>query len=218
MAIENRSISRRSRGIAALALAVAASLAASETASGTTTDEIKATCPVCGKEFQALEIMSTNNFGGMDRDFFGRARGEQPIEISIWTCPACLFSGFKGEFEEACPEDLKKNLPPALASLRKEWKDEKDPLPSWRRYELAEKVAELRGDPVETRGWLALRSAWCVRLAKSLPTGEESAAWAPEQEAIGTPGMNDWLKDCSRRSLAAMGADDGTAGGAEEKK
>jgi rubredoxin len=196
-AFRRRRAPRVAAALAALALAPAAAL-------GTTTEEVDATCPVCGAEFKAFVILSTNTFGGQDRDFFSRARGEQPVEIVIWTCPSCSFSGFKDDFEKAVSGDLKKAFSRSLASLRAEWKDEKDPLPSWRRYELAGRVAELRGDAAETRGWLALRAAWCVRLGMGLPTAAESAAWSADSAAFGRA-LDELYKGAEPKAAAAAG-------------
>ncbi|MCU0723538.1 MAG: DUF2225 domain-containing protein, partial [Planctomycetes bacterium] len=197
-------VPRRVRGGSALAAALLAALGAAGTVSATTTRKVDVTCPVCGAGFQAFEVMSTNNAGGQDRDFFSRARGQQPLTIVVWACPACGYAGFKGAFEKTLSPDQKKALAKAAAALRAEWKDEKDPLPPWRRYELALKAAEVLDESAEARGWLALRAAWCVRLAMSLPTPAETAAWAPEGAAFGT-GLEETFKALGDKAREASG-------------
>ena len=56
-------------------------LVLSADAHATTMDRVAVKCPVCDAKVAALSIMSTNNFGGVDRDFLERAVGSQPILI-----------------------------------------------------------------------------------------------------------------------------------------
>jgi len=60
--------------------------------------------------------MSTNNFGGQDRDFCQRAVGTQPVLIVAHACPQCLFPGYSDDFEG------KTEIPDEVAALFKEGK------------------------------------------------------------------------------------------------
>ncbi len=55
-------------------------------------------CPVCGNKTSAKSLMSTNSFGGHDRDFLSYATGDQPVLILPVSCEKCYYSGFESDF------------------------------------------------------------------------------------------------------------------------
>jgi uncharacterized protein (DUF2225 family) len=69
-------------------------------------------CPVCTAKVDAMVIVSTNNFGGEDRDFLIYPVGFNPIFIEPITCIRCLFSGYTDDFGEknSIPEPVKEKI------------------------------------------------------------------------------------------------------------
>jgi hypothetical protein len=87
----------RVRRLVVLCCALVACLAAVAAYATTLMDEERG-CPVCGERVTALIPMSTNNFGGQDRDWLQRARGTQVISVVVTTCGRCGFTGYPDEF------------------------------------------------------------------------------------------------------------------------
>lgn len=150
-------------GTAMLALTVVVG-----TVLATTKHPVDVTCPVCARAFKAAEFMSTNSFGGQDRDFLGHARGEQVFLFACWTCPKCLYSGYGDDFKAgAVPDAVLKTLredrplksPVAIAADLENTED----IPAWVRYDLAIQTAKVRGEKPLVLAWLTLRAGQTQR-------------------------------------------------------
>ena len=160
-------------------------------ASATTMDPVAQTCPVCANGFDAMVLMSTNNFGGQDRDFLTRAGGHQPILIYPVTCPKCYYSGYGDDFspKTKLPDDLKDEITSrkALKPLVPIDKDmQSHDIPAWVRYDLIAQTLALRGRDYETLANQYLSASWAVRLdddplpGLDEPTLKKVRAWIEE--------------------------------------
>ncbi|MBN2496367.1 MAG: DUF2225 domain-containing protein [Deltaproteobacteria bacterium] len=129
----------------------------------TTMHKEEVSCPICGQKLTVRRIMSTNNFGGQDRDFCEHARGAQPLLVGPTTCARCLFTGY--------PDDFDKKPGPELEALRKQLLEQKPlkargPLElNWVRRDLHIQYLML-SDALDERllADMYLRIAWAVRL------------------------------------------------------
>ena len=144
-------------------------MAAAAPASATTVEPVAQTCPACASKFEAMVIMSTNNFGGQDRDFLTRAGGNQPVLIYPVTCPNCYYSGYDRDFspKTRLPDDLKDEITSgkALKPLVPIEKDvQSHDIPAWVRYDLIAQTCALRGRDYETLANQYLSASWAVRL------------------------------------------------------
>jgi len=125
----------------------------------TSVERVTVTCPICGREIEAEELVSTNNLGGQDTDFLMRAGGQNPIMIIAITCPKCLYSGYLGDFREPVSEEFKAKF--TAAKLR--------PLDSidkpWVRHDLIAQVMKLKDATPRTLAGQYLKESWAARLA-----------------------------------------------------
>jgi uncharacterized protein (DUF2225 family) len=126
-------------------------LACVPVAYGTTTEEVAVKCPVCDNEFKAEQWNSTNNLGGVDRDFLKHAAGGQVFLIMCWTCPRCCYTGYPDDFDsEEAPKELiaklKKENPLRPAEPIDPNVVESRKIPSWIRYDLRIQVLKLVPD------------------------------------------------------------------------
>jgi len=129
-------------------------------------EEVK--CPVCGNEFEGWVWGSTNTHL-RDGDFCPHALGDQVLMLDGWTCPKCLYSGFKPDFDpKTKPQDLIARLkkgqllkaPAAVSPRLKRCTS----IPAWVRKDLYLQILELRGGiPPRVRMWVALNAAWTQR-------------------------------------------------------
>ncbi|MCA9793199.1 MAG: DUF2225 domain-containing protein, partial [Candidatus Eremiobacteraeota bacterium] len=138
----------------------------------------EATCPVCGTQVSVTVLYSSNNAGGMDRDFLERPAGGFALLLTPATCPKCHYTVADASlFEEAVPPELVAHLPeltipehqpvtpngPSRAYFT-EGLDSLQSLPAWVRWDLMAQQSKLVGDPVLTQALFMHRAAWSVRL------------------------------------------------------
>ena len=138
------------------------------------------TCPLCGTQFTARVVMSTNNFGGMDHDLCPHAVGYTPIADYVWGCPNCNLCGYPSVFKmEYSNEEktkiqnwLKENYPPKTEKPKQDDEEEDayrqnqygyTNLPSYKRYEIAAELAKLTNKSNYEIGKMFLSATWCVR-------------------------------------------------------
>jgi hypothetical protein len=171
---------------------------------GTTFSSAPRFCPLCAAPVTVQIPLSTNDFGGQDRDLLRRAAGAQVFMEVTATCGHCGFTGWPDDFPEAKPrrhrapegegltEALREafaaenavKLPDTLASLPRRpeapWAD----LPAWARLDLLAQTVALRGGDPEKVADLWLQASWAVRLG-----------WFPvHHEAVApTVAQHDWL-------------------------
>lgn len=150
-------------------------------AQATRSSSIQLTCPVCGNSLSGRELMSTNNFGGVDTDFMQRPMGAYPIMIRPATCLKCGFSGYIDDFSE----EAKKNMPATFTAAIKQEKalkpavdlasysDHTD-MPVWAKYDLIAQVRKLENAPAGDIAHQYLCAAWAVRIDSFLPLPEEN--------------------------------------------
>src|SRR5262245_4188321 len=113
--------------------------------------------------------MSTNSFGGQDRDFLSHAVGEQVFLFECWTCPRCYYTGFPDDFvkERVNPELIglileQRMLKPA-EKIARSLRDSED-IPAWIRYDLLSQVLKLRKDATALdQAWAYMRTAQTQR-------------------------------------------------------
>lgn len=131
------------------------------------------TCPVCGAEFEAHAVLQTNTFGGVDRDFFARAVGPQPVAYRVSSCPTCAFSGYLDDFEATTqiPPDLADRFltPPGLRPAGIADDVSLNDLPAPQRYAMAIATYRLLNRSTEARAWLHLRASWAIRDQAHVP-------------------------------------------------
>lgn len=125
----------------------------------TSVKRVTVNCPICGREIEAEELVSTNNLGGQDTDFLTRAGGQNPIMIIAITCPQCLYSGYLGDFREPASEEFKAKF--AAAKLRPLDSIEKP----WVRHDLIAQVMKLKDAPAGKLADQYLKVSWAARLA-----------------------------------------------------
>ena len=127
-------------------------------------------CPVCMAKVDAMVIVSTNNFGGQDRDFLTYAVGFNPIFIEPITCIRCFFSGYTDDFERksSIPELVKENILSGkilrpispITSI-----SDYDQIPAWQRYDLIAQTYQLLNKDKNTLADQYLKASWTVRLS-----------------------------------------------------
>ncbi len=125
----------------------------------TSTMPITLTCHCCSATFDSETWASTNSLGPLTTDFDPRPSGLPSLPLEITTCPQCGFSGSPAEFVRPplVPDDVKDKV-------KKEIGPQRDyPIPAWKSYEYAARIAEWRGAAAHTVGRLYHKAAWCSR-------------------------------------------------------
>lgn len=125
---------------------------------------VEAVCPVDGFKFQALEVVGTNQWGGLDWDFCPHAFKTTPLEFFVWACPSCGFAGKKKDFEAALTDDEKISLRARLAPpipLRKGMKQ--SDIPGHVKYDLLAQVHAIRKSKPEEAARAWLHASWSLR-------------------------------------------------------
>lgn len=148
---------------------------------------VRVKCPVDGARFSAYDVVRTNKWGGIDRDWCAHAFKTRPIDHHVWVCPKCAFAGTKKEFESETeiPEDararLRKELKPAVPIPKGAKQKE---IAGHVKFDLLAQVHALRGDGDLKIGMAYLRASWAVRQsgASDLPDFDE---WTRLKERYG---------------------------------
>lgn len=142
-------------------------------------------CPVDGLRFAAVEVVSTNQWGGRDADGCPHAYKTTPLEFLAWVCPSCGFAGLKKDFEAKLPEEerrrLREGLKPAVP-LRRGMRQEE--IPGHAKFDLLAQVAHLRGAPPSEVGRAYLYASWSVR-QQGAPALEDFEEWHALRERYG---------------------------------
>lgn len=163
---------------ALLFLSLALVITTSRTLDATDLVRVDGSCPVCGQKLVLHQVVSSNNFGGRDRDLCEHAVGEQALLVAPHTCPRCLFSGYPEEFSSPASESLKQ-----LVLRQRVLRAAGELSKAWVRHDLIAQRLLLEGAPPERLGEQYLRTAWAVRLgdgggfdalAAELAAGEDS--------------------------------------------
>lgn len=123
----------------------------------TTFRQVDVICPCCASEFQALELTSTNNFGGQYTDFHQIAVGTPPIPLLMNACPTCAFSGYVSAFQgKDVSAEVKHKVRDELTPHAQEVQQD-----GGRRYEFAARIASWQNEPPNRLADYYLRAAWC---------------------------------------------------------
>ncbi len=147
---------------------------------------VPAVCPVDGTRFTGIEIVLTNQYGGVDADFCPHALKTTPLEFYVWTCPSCGFSGRKKDFEAKLGEDEKKALKEGLKPLEPIAKGTKQAdIPGHVKYDLMAQAARLRGLGPREEGKAYLHASWSCR----------------QQGTVELIGFEEWKALCVRYGL-----------------
>ncbi|MFX0199966.1 MAG: DUF2225 domain-containing protein [Candidatus Hodarchaeota archaeon] len=137
----------------------------------TTKRKTQLTCPVCEERFDDFVLMSTNTFGGQDRDFLSRASGDQPVLIYPKTCPQCLYSGYPDDFKavsDAIKEQiLQKGALKPMIQISQESKSSE--IPASIKYDLIAQTYRLRAKPEKTIAQQFLSASWATRIEARVP-------------------------------------------------
>lgn len=155
---------------------IAAILLCPGIAQATRSSSIQLECPICGNSLSGRELMSTNNFGGVDTDFMQRPMGASPILIRPATCLECGFSGYIDDFSE----ESKKKMPATFTAAIKQDKVLKPAvdlasysnqidIPAWAKYDLIAQVRKLENAPAGDIAHQYLCAAWAVRIEAVIP-------------------------------------------------
>lgn len=148
---------------------------------------VEATCPVDGTRFKAILAGPLYALGGMDRDHCPHPGGRPRLQHIVWTCPRCLFTGLKDDFDYVDGQqrvaaktppssDQKKKFPGALTPLEKlPEKFDQIKIAGEVKFDLLAQVRALRGAEALEIGKAYLQGAWVVRqhAAPSLTDFEE---------------------------------------------
>jgi tetratricopeptide (TPR) repeat protein len=125
--------------------------------------DVDVVCPIDGTKFRAVEIVSSNSWGGVDADNCPHAIKTTPLEFRVWTCPTCYYSGLKGAFDPKFAE-FKSTLAGKLKPLVDIKKNAKQAdIPGHVKFDLMAQAAILRGAPPEEVGNAYLWASWVER-------------------------------------------------------
>ncbi|HXG60270.1 MAG TPA: DUF2225 domain-containing protein [Planctomycetota bacterium] len=138
---------------------------------------VEALCPVDGFRFTAVEILSTNSWGGRDADGCPHAFKTTPLEFLAWVCPSCGFAGLKKDFSAALSDEerrrLREGLKPAVPLRRGMRQDE---IPGHVKFDLLAQTARLRGAPPAEVGRAYLYASWSAR-QQGAPALDDFEEW-----------------------------------------
>ncbi len=81
---------------------------------------VEAVCPADGARFEAVEIVSSNTWGGVDADFCPHAFKTAPLEFRVWVCPSCAFAGRQEDFGKPVSAEEKDALAAEQKDLDRE--------------------------------------------------------------------------------------------------
>ena len=125
---------------------------------------VKVVCPLDGHSFTAIQIVRTNDWGGVDLDFCRHAYKTRPMNFYVWVCPNCTFTGKKKDFDTPLSDQTKKALLGKLISQKKISKKMKQTdIPAHVKYDLLAQVKTLtNGSPLDI-GRAYLGAAWTFR-------------------------------------------------------
>jgi hypothetical protein len=150
-----------------------------QTGWATTAFPEKVNCPVCQTGFSVARMMSTNNAGGVDRDFLQHAGGSQPLVLQIACCPKCHYSNYVDGFVEKnkVPDPIKAFvLSPDYKvpsfQLKGRGGDEEGfsqrNVPAWVAYDLRAQICRKKDKttPLELAN-LYLKAAWATRFEEN---------------------------------------------------
>ena len=140
----------------------------------------QAVCPLCGNKVKINSLMSTNSFGGHDRDFLSYASGDQPLIILPITCDKCYYSGYDRDFETV--ESLilvklkdeiltKKNIVAPVSilyDLKASPSPAVSPIPAFIKYDLIAQTYKIMGKETSEIFSQYLNAAWALRLEREL--------------------------------------------------
>jgi hypothetical protein len=125
---------------------------------------VEVVCPVDGTKFTAFEVLTTNQWGGLDLDFCPHAYKTTPLEWKVWVCPSCRFAGLRKDFDLKLSEDEKKALQSGLVPALEIKKGARQgEIPGHVKYDLLAQVAALRKQAPEEIGRAYLHASWCAR-------------------------------------------------------
>lgn len=131
---------------------------------------VEVTCPVDGGRFKAEIITRTNAWGGTDRDFCRHAFNSIPMDVMVWTCPGCHYSGLKEHFsvkdeppvalDAAVARKIREGLQPARKLPAKFAQAD---VPAWVRFDLMAQALALQGKGGREVGNAYLYASWILR-------------------------------------------------------
>ncbi len=136
-------------------------------------------CPVCGTKVQAKSLMSTNSFGGHDRDFLSYATGDQPVLILPVSCVKCYYSGFESDFGTIEAKTLSKlkdeilnkkgiNPPETILYDMKSDTAAVKAIPAFIKYDMIAQTYKLLDKGTSEIFAQYISAAWAVRLEREL--------------------------------------------------
>ncbi len=139
--------------------------------------QVQVVCPVDGAKFTAVEVVLTNQWGGVDADFCPHAFKTTPLEFYVWLCPSCGFAGRKVDFSARLTEEQKKALREGLRPAEPIPKGARQAdVPGHVKYDLMAQAAKILGAPPEDVGRAYLHAAWSCR----------------QQGAVELDGLEEW--------------------------
>lgn len=158
-----------------LLLALVVLLGTTAPSKATSVRTLDLVCPVCGTATKGVSIMSTNSFGGVDRDFCRHAVGSQPLLLVATTCPKCHYSAFADGFTTKPPaaiiQAVKKGALVVAPHASSKARTPSSDLPAWVRHDLILQVLKLGKAPTFKVAWQALVTSWAVRLEARIDVG-----------------------------------------------
>lgn len=134
------------------------------------TEPVDVVCPVDGTAFKAARLKRTNFWGGTDRDFCQHAFKTYPLEVQVWICPGCSYSGTEAHFsiegkepvvlDEEAKKRIREGIKPARTLPKKVTQQN---VPAWVRFDLMAQALKLRGAPSREAATAFLYGAWIAR-------------------------------------------------------
>jgi hypothetical protein len=138
---------------------------------------VKVVCPVDGTEFSAIEILTRNEWGGVDADFCPHAFKNTPLEYFVWVCPACRYAGRKRDFALTLTGEERTKIAMGVKPMAEIRRDAKQAeIPGHVKYDLLAQVAKLRDAKPDETARAYLHASWSAR----------------QQGAVALEGFDEW--------------------------
>ncbi len=119
-------------------------------------------CPVDGTELEVLVPVATNALGGTDSDYCQYAKGSQPREHEVITCPTCYYSARLGHFDRPLSDTQREKIV-AMLGTATEGFPPAERLDPWDRYQLAVLCAGVMDESAMERARMLHTAAWTAR-------------------------------------------------------
>ncbi|MGO0122437.1 DUF2225 domain-containing protein [Desulfothermobacter acidiphilus] len=120
-------------------------------------------CPRCLTTFPAEIALSTGVRGHLSSDLCYRGEEGFLYPYLVVVCPGCGFTGYHQEFDYLATLPRYSAYDPIGRLFQKYLQERRNLYPGSKKYWLAAKEAQRRGNPALAIGHLYLKGSWCAR-------------------------------------------------------